>query len=288
MAQNPIQWFPGHMAKTKRIMKECLPEVDLVVELLDARIPRSSENPDIDTLLAGKPRLFVLTKSSLADPGATDMWCRHLTGRGVAALAIDALTGEGIGALRARVSALTQDKTVRWQERGMGGRHIKAMIVGIPNVGKSSLINCLAKGKKTKVENRPGVTLAKQWVPTSVGLTLLDMPGVLAPRFDTEETAENLALTGAIRDEILDCETLAVILCRRLRQTAPDLLCARYKLPAAAWEEEDDFGIFCRIGRERGFLMSGADVDQTRTARMLLDEFRSAKIGRITLERPEK
>ena len=288
MATNPIQWFPGHMAKTKRLMQECLPQVDLVLEVLDARIPYSSQNPDIKKILGDKPKVSVLTKSTLADPAMMDRWIQHFKKNGVPAVILDSTTGQGVDALERAVNEAMKEKLERYRQKGMNGRKLKAMIVGIPNVGKSSLINRLAGGKKAKVENRPGVTLTKQWVPTDIGLDLLDMPGVLWPKFEDETVGQNLALTGAIRDQILDTEELAMILCTRLMERAPDKFLARYKLTAEQTEGLDGYDLFELVGRKRGFLVSGGEVNHKRTADMLLEEFRSATIGRITLEAPEE
>ena len=196
MPTDIIQWFPGHMAKTRRLMKENLKNVDLVIELLDARIPRSSRNPEIEKLTEGKPLVTLLNKSSLADPAVTEQWLDYYRTRGSVCLAIDCVSGKGLDRLMPAIRSLLSEKIERYAQKGMQGRRLRAMIVGIPNVGKSSLINRLCGGKKAKVENRPGVTLAPQWVTTSQGLDLMDMPGVLWPRFDDRETGENLAITG--------------------------------------------------------------------------------------------
>jgi ribosome biogenesis GTP-binding protein YlqF len=283
MPSQNIQWFPGHMAKTRRLITENLSAVDAVIELLDARIPRSSKNPEIDRLIGQKPRLTLLTKSSLADPAATAKWIDALGG---AALAVDTVTGEGIRAIAPALRSLLSDKVRRYAERGMEGRSLRAMIVGIPNVGKSSLVNRLGGGKKARVEDRPGVTLTKQWVTTSVGIELLDMPGVLWPKFDDRETGERLAYTGAIRDAILDTEELAAALCRDLFREHRALFCARYKLDADALADASPYDLLCAVARKRGFLVSGGELDTARAADILLDEFREAKIGRITLEMP--
>lgn len=283
MPSQTIQWFPGHMAKTRRLITENLSQVDAVIELLDARIPRSSKNPEIDRLIGTKPRLTLLTKSSLADPAATAEWIESLGG---AALAVDTVTGEGIRSIAPALRKLLADKVRRYAERGMEGRALRAMIVGIPNVGKSSLVNRLGGGKKARVEDRPGVTLTKQWVTTSVGIELLDMPGVLWPKFDDRETGERLAYTGAIRDAILDTEELASALCRDLFREHRVLFCARYKLDADALAEASPYDLLCAVARKRGFLVSGGELDTARAADILLDEFREAKIGRITLEYP--
>ena len=274
------------MAKTRRLMQESLPQVDLVLELLDARIPYSSKNPEIEKILGTKPRIAVLTKSGLANPEVTREWIDYYKSLGIAAVVIDNNTGAGIGALEEAVKTVMAEKLERYQNKGMAGRKLKSMIVGIPNVGKSSLINRLAGSKKAKVENRPGVTLNKQWVPTDIGLDLLDMPGVLWPKFEEERVGQNLAMTGAIRDQILDIEEIAMLLCGRLMEVAPKEFMARYKLIEAEAEGLDCYDLFELVGRKRGFLVSGGEINHQRTAEMLLEEFRSAKIGRISLERP--
>ena len=287
MSQNPIQWFPGHMAKTRRVIKECLPQVDIVLELLDARIPYSSKNPETETLIGDKPKLTVLTKATLANPDMNARWQKYYESRGQKAVVIDSTHGMGIDSLSAAIREVLSEKIERYKAKGMEGRRLKAMIVGIPNVGKSSLINRLAGAKKAKVENRPGVTLAKQWVPTEIGIDLLDMPGVLWPKFEDERVGQNLAFTGAIRDAILDIEEIAMLLSARLVECAPNEFMARYKLTPDETEGLDCYDLFTLVGKKRGFLMSGGEINQTRTAEMLIEEFRSAKIGRITLESPE-
>lgn len=286
MSSNPIQWFPGHMAKTRRLMQEHLGQVDIVLELLDARIPYSSKNPEIEKLLGTKPRIAVLTKSALANPNITKEWVEYYKNQGIPAVVIDNNTGVGINILEETVKEVMAEKLERYQNKGMAGRKLKSMIVGIPNVGKSSLINKLAGGKKAKVENRPGVTLNKQWVPTNIGLDLLDMPGVLWPKFEDERVGQNLAMTGAIRDQILDIEEIAMLLCGRLIEVAPKDFMTRYKLTDEEVDGLDCYDLFELVGRKRGFLVSGGEVNAQRTAEMLLEEFRSAKIGRISLERP--
>ena len=286
MPSERIQWFPGHMAKTRRLITENLKDVDLVIELLDARIPKSSENPEIARLVATKPRLTLLSKSSLADPVATDAWKKAFAEAGRECIFYDCRTGEGMNAIAPAARRLCADKLERYHEKGMDGRKLRAMIVGIPNVGKSSLINKLAATNKAKVENRPGVTLTKQWITTSLGIDLLDMPGILWPKFEDQTVGENLAVTGAIRDEIMDIEMLACVLANRLRTRYMDLLATRYKLKPEDTEDMTDFELAEYIGRKRGFLISGGEVDFLRTSNMLLDEFRGGKIGRITLEMP--
>lgn len=286
MATNPIQWFPGHMAKTKRMMRECLSEVDIIIELLDARIPYSSKNPEIDSLINNKPKITVLTKSTLADPNKTQRWVERYKSQGQRVVVIDSTAGVGIDALADAVRELMSEKLERYHLKGMDGRKLKAMIVGIPNVGKSSLINRIAGNKKARVEDRPGVTVDKQWVPTKIGFDLLDMPGVLWPKFEDQTVGENLAMTGAIRDQILDTEEIAMILCSRLMKAAPEMFMARYKLTPEETEGLDSYDLFELVGRKRGFLISGGEVNHKRCADMLLDEFRGGKIGRITLEIP--
>ncbi len=288
MPKNPIQWFPGHMAKTRRIIKECLAQVDIVLELLDARIPYSSKNPETDKIIGDKPKLTVLTKATLANADMSAKWKKYYESTGHKTVIIDSNLGMGLDALSAAVREVLADKLERYKAKGMEGRKLKAMIVGIPNVGKSSLINKLAGGNKAKVENRPGVTLAKQWVPTDIGIDLLDMPGVLWPKFEDERVGENLAITGAIRDAILDTEEIAMILCSRLMDCAETEFLTRYKMTEEECRDLDSYDLFRLVGKKRGFLMAGGEINHTRTAEMLLEEFRSAKIGRITLEAPER
>lgn len=287
MPSETIQWFPGHMAKTRRLIAENLSQVDLLIELLDARIPVSSRNPEIHRIAGNKPVLTLLNKAGLASPEANRAWRDAFARRGEAAHLTDCTSGEGIAAIPDAIRALLPEKTARYREKGMAGRHLRAMIVGIPNVGKSSLINRLCGSKKAKVENRPGVTLSKQWIGTEIGLDLMDMPGVLWPKFEDATVGENLAFTGAIKDAILDTEELAMKLAARLAAVSPDLLLARYKLTEADIDGRDGYDILESIARRRGMLIAGGEADFTRAAKMLLDEFRHATIGRITLEWPE-
>ena len=286
MATNPIQWFPGHMAKTRRMMKECLGEVDIILELLDARIPYSSKNPEIEKLIGDKPKITILTKSTLADPELSKKWVEKLSKGGAKVVMIDSTQNIGIDNLARAVREVLAEKIARYEAKGMHGRKLKAMIVGIPNVGKSSLINRIAGAKKAKVEDRPGVTVTKQWVPTEIGFDLLDMPGVLWPKFEDNIVGENLALTGAIRDKILDTEELAMILGARMMVVARDAFMTRYKLTDDEVDGLDSYDLFELVGRKRGFLISGGQVNHQRCAEMLLDEFRGGKIGRITLDLP--
>lgn len=287
MPSQTIQWFPGHMAKTRRMITESLSQVDIIIELLDARIPKSSKNPEIDKLTANKPRLVLLTKAALADPALTRRWVEHYSKKsGHKCLAIDTVSGDGIKQISPAIREILKEKLERYAAKGMIGRQIRAMIVGIPNVGKSSLVNKLCGAKRAKVEDRPGVTVNRQWVTTNIGIELLDMPGVLWPKFDDNIIGENLAFTGAIRDAILDTEDLASKLCARLYSTVPDLFCARYKLDKDALTEATPYDLLCAVAKRRGFLISGGELNTERAADIVLDEFREAKIGRITLDIP--
>lgn len=288
MATNPIQWFPGHMAKTKRMMRECLPDVDIILELLDARIPYSSKNPEIDGMIGEKPKIIVLTKATLANPEYSRLWVKKYEKLGFPTVLIDSQTGLGIDNLSNTINSVLKEKIDKYKAKGMSGRHLKAMIVGIPNVGKSSLINRLAGAKKARVEDRPGVTMTKQWVPTEIGIDLLDMPGVLWPKFEDRIVGENLAMTGAIRDKILDTEELAMILCQRLATVSRGDFLTRYKLTEDDIDGLDPYDLFELVGRRRGMLVSGGEVNHSRCAEMLLDEFRAGKIGKITLDKPER
>ena len=291
MPSENIQWFPGHMAKTRRIISENLKNVDIVIEILDARIPLSSRNPEITKLIENKPSLIILNKACLADPAQNKFWQNHYSTDNTACILVDCITGEGLNKILPAIKELLHDKIERYEAKGMNGRRLFAMVLGIPNVGKSTLINKLSGSKKAKVENRPGVTVAPQWVSTAMGLDLMDMPGLLWPKFEDHIVGENLAMTGAIKDAILDIEAIAMRLCGRLRDQYPALLLARYPIVKTVEElaQYDDFDLMEAIGRRRGMLISGGEVNTERTANMLVDEFRSAKIGRITLDRlPQK
>ena len=288
MPSTEIQWFPGHMAKTKRLIKESLADVDIVLELLDARTPYSSMNPDLAQIIGEKPSLLLLNKAALADPAVSESFKNSFKKtRQKDVILVDCVTGSGLDKVAPAIRERLSDKLERYAAKGMHGRRLRAMIVGIPNVGKSTLINRLAGGKKAKAEDRPGVTVTKQWIPTSIGVDLLDMPGVLWPKFNDRVIGENLAITGAIKDSILDIEEIAMLLCVRLRALYPELFYARYKLSPAC-DDFEPYDLFLEVGRRRGFLMGGGEVNTQRTAEMLLDEFRGGKIGRITLERHEK
>lgn len=287
MPSNVIQWFPGHMAKTRRMIQENLSQVDIIFEVLDARIPHSSRNPEIVKLVGTKPILTFLNKTDLADPDLTSNWCKYYTNNNNRCIPVDCVSGKGVDKISDVVKDILSEKLERYQSKGMTGKKLRAMVVGIPNVGKSSLINKLSGSKKAKVENRPGVTLDKQWVSTSIGVDLMDMPGVLWPKFDDQTVGENLAITGAIKDQILDIEEIAMILCARIRDMYPELLIQRYKINEDALSL-DAYDLFEAIGRKRGLLVSGGDVNSRRTAEMFLNEFRDATIGRITLEKPTR
>lgn len=282
-----IHWFPGHMAKTRRIIKECLPSVDAVIEILDARIPLSSRNPEINEICSGKPRLVILSKSSLANPSMTAAWKKYFENKG-GCIAADFINGNGLSEIEPAIRALLSEKSAKNEARGMGGKELKAMVVGIPNVGKSSFINKFSGSKKAKVEDKPGVTREKQWVKTPYGIDLLDMPGVLWPKLSERRAAENLAITGAVKDSVLNTEELAVVLCKRLLKASPELFFERYKIKPEEIEDLEDYEIFELVGRKRGFLISGGEINYERTALTLLDEYRSGKIGRITLELPPR
>ena len=285
-SQYQIQWFPGHMAKTRRLISENLKYTDIVIELRDARIPYSSKNPEIEKLIGDKPRLILLNKASLADANINKKWLRYFESKNEKCLLIDCVNGNGLKDIYPAVCEILSEKMARWAEKGMN-KKVRAMVVGIPNVGKSSFINRIAGSKKAKVEDRPGVTLNKQWVTTTIGLELIDMPGVLWPKFDEKKVGENLAMTGAIKDHILDTEELAMLLCGRLRDTAHDAFAERYKLTDSdGWDELDLYDLFELVGKKRGFLMAGGVINHERTADTLLNEFRAATIGRISLEEP--
>ena len=287
MPSQNIQWFPGHMAKTRRLITENLKNADAVIEILDARIPYSSRNPEITRICAGKPSLLLLNKASLADPSVTSYWAKKYTNETTRCIETDCISGKGISEIAPALRELCKEKLEKYEQKGMIGRSIKAMVVGIPNVGKSSLINKLCGSKKTKVENRPGVTLDKQWVTTNIGVQLLDMPGVLWPKFEDPMVGENLAITGAIKDDVLDIETIASALCGRLRNMYPELLIQRYKLERLPDKNEaDNYELLTLVGKKRGFLISGGEINTERTANMLIDEYRAAKIGRISLDAP--
>ena len=285
MPSDQIQWFPGHMAKTRRLISENLKNVDVVIEILDARIPYSSRNPEITKLIENKPSLIILNKANLADPVQNKLWQEHYSTDKTACILADCLTGEGLNKILPAIRSLIKEKLERYENKGMN-RRIFAMVLGIPNVGKSTLINKLSGNKKAKVENRPGVTRDKQWFSTGIGLDIMDMPGILWPKFEDRTVGENLALTGAIKDDILQIEELAMAYCNRMKNLYPELLATRYKLgETETFVDMSDYDLLCHIGKKRGFLISGGEINTERAADMLLDEFRAAKLGRITLDR---
>lgn len=279
-----IQWFPGHMAKTRRLIKANLSLVDAVIEILDARIPLSSQNPEMKQMTAGKPRMFLLNKSDIADEKETAKWIAYYKKQGVVAIPIDCKSGKGVkNFLPALKNQVLKDLLDRRKSKGMTGMDIRVMIVGIPNVGKSSFINKMANSKRTKVEDRPGVTRTKQWVKLGDGVEMLDMPGVLWPKFDDQTVAHRLAFTGAIKDDVIDIESLSYLLLETLKTDYPKELEARYKISIDEADEGRD--LLEKIARKRGMLVSGGEINSERAAITVLDEFRGAKIGRITLEK---
>ena len=280
-----INWFPGHMTKAERMIEENIKLVDAVCEVLDARIPRSSRNPDIDRLAAGKPRLIILNRCDLADPAQTARWSAYFRGLGLAVLETDARSGKGVNGFSSAIRRLLGDKLAEYERKGQTGRGLKVMVLGIPNVGKSTLINKLAGRKAAIAGDKPGVTRGRQWISVDRGLDLLDTPGILWPKFDSQEVGEMLAVTNAIKSEILDCETIAANFMLRLRETYPDAIKARYGFEPDA--EANGFELLEKAARRRGFLISGGEADVERMANTLLDEYHAGKLGRLTLERVE-
>ncbi len=282
-----IQWFPGHMAKTRRLIRENLRLVDAVVELRDARIVRSSRNPEIERLTKGKPRVILLNKCDMADESVTRKWCAFLGKKGLYALAVDCRSGKGLDRFAPLLKEACAEKLARNAAKGMENAPLHLMIVGVPNVGKSSFINRMAGSRRAKVEDRPGVTRGTQWVKLSGGMELLDMPGVLWPKFDDQQVGRHLAYTGAIRDQIMDTEDLACTLLPLLAEKYPKLLADRYRLSEEELALRDGWELLTAVARRRGMLMSGGVEDTLRASGTVLDEFRGAKIGRISLESPE-
>lgn len=280
-----IQWFPGHMAKTRRLIRECLPLVDAVVEIRDARIVLSSKNPEIEKLIGNKKRILVLNKSDYADERETQRWRDYYRAQGIETVITDSRNGKGIREVPNAVRRALKDKLESWKNKGMANKSLKIMVVGIPNVGKSSFINRLCKSKKAKVEDRPGVTRGIQWVEVDSTMELLDMPGMLWPKFENKEVSEHLAFTGAIKDDIMDVELLAVRLLESLREKYAALLEGRYGIN---FEDcESGYDMLLKIGEKRGMKISGGEINTERAAIMVVDEFRSSKIGRISLEKIE-
>lgn len=281
-----IQWFPGHMTKTKRKIQSSLKLVDAVAEIIDARIPISSRNPDLAKLIQNKPRVILLNKCDMANQTATKMWIDFFEKQGITAIAVDCKSGKGLNKFAPAVNTVMKEKIDRLKSKGMVNPMIRIMIVGIPNVGKSSFINKIAKQNRAKVEDRPGVTRGNQWYTIAKNLEMLDTPGVLWPKFDDKIVGEHLAFTGAVKDQILDIELLAVRLLDFLRELKPSDFIARFKLEELDLDNTDSYDLLQIIGKKRGMLVSGGEVNTERAAIMILDEFRSAKLGRITVEMP--
>lgn len=278
-----INWFPGHMAKTRREIKENLKFVDAVIEIRDARIVKSSKNPDIDDICKDKPRIILLNKSDLAEEKITKKWIEILSNDYIKVATVNSLTGKGLNSIKPLLDELLKEKHEKLKAKGLVNITTRVMVVGIPNVGKSSFINKMAKNNRAKVGDKPGVTRSKQWIKTKIGIELMDTPGVLWPKFEDEEVGLNLAFTGAIKDEIMDIETLALRLIERLQQHYPERLLERYKLDSLSHEALENMD---NIARKRGAVISGGNIDYNRVAVLILDEFRGGKLGSISLERP--
>ena len=280
-----IQWFPGHMTKAQRMIEENLKLVDAVCEILDARIPRSSRNPDIDRLAGDKPRLVILNRCDLADPAITARWRKHFEAQGLAILETDAKTGKGVNAFAPAIRRLLADKIKEYEAKGQVGRPLRVMILGIPNVGKSTFINKVAGRKAAIAGDKPGVTRGKQWINIDAGLDLLDTPGILWPRFDSQEVGEMLAITNAIKADVLDKETLGANFMLRLRQMYPQAIVDRYKFQPDP--EMNGFELLEQAAKKRGFLLSRGEYDIERMANTLLGEYHDGKLGRLSLEAPD-
>ena len=282
-----IHWYPGHMTKTKRMIIANIKHVDVVCEIVDARIPKVSRNPDIDTLTAGKPRLIILNRIDLADENATRAWIEHFKKQGFAVMTTDSRTGTGVNKFSDAINDLLKEKIASWRAKGQIGKTAKAMIVGIPNVGKSSFINKVLKRRSAIAADRPGVTRGKQWFKVAGGIELLDTPGILWPKLDDEHTGILLAVTGAVKDDILDIETLACKLLEMLTEVRPNILVERYKLDPKKEADFLGYELLGDLAKNRGFLLKGAEPDTLRAAKILLDEYRGGLLGKITFEMPE-
>jgi len=280
-----IQWFPGHMTKAQRMIEDNIKLVDAVCEVLDARIPRASRNPDIDRLAAGKPRLVILNRCDLADPAVTKAWTAAFRAQGLAVLETDARSGKGVASFAPAVRELLSDKLKAYESKGQTGRGLKVMVLGIPNVGKSTFINKVAGRKAAAAGDKPGVTRGRQWINIDRGLDLLDTPGILWPKFDSQEVGEMLAVTNAIKSEVLDRETLAANFMLRLRELYPDAIEKRYGFVPDP--DLNGFELLEQAAKKRGFLLSRGEYDTERMANTLLDEYHAGKLGRLSLERPE-
>lgn len=281
----PIQWFPGHMTKTKRKIEQDIKLVDVVAEIIDARVPISSRNPELDKIIKSKPRIILLNKCDMADPEQTTKWIKYYKSKGIIAIDVDCKTGKGLSLFLPSVNLILKDKIDIWKSKGMVRRNIKIMVIGIPNVGKSSFINKMSKGTKAKVEDRPGVTRGNQWFSIGKGYELLDTPGVLWPKFDDPSVGEKLAFTGAIKDQVVDIEQLAAKVLELLRDGYSEKIIERYKLKEKSILNLTGYELLELIGKSRGMLISGGEIDIERASVMILDEFRAGKLGKITLER---
>lgn len=282
-----VQWFPGHMAKTRRKIKESLPLVDAVTEIVDARVPVSSHNPEISDIISGKPRIVILNKCDVADENATKKWIQYFKSQGVAAIAADCKSGKGLNLYRSLIKEVLADKIKSYEEKNMQGRALRVMVVGIPNTGKSSFINRMAGKKRAEVADRPGVTRHNQWFVIGDGIELLDTPGVLWPKFEDPAVGDKLAFIGSVKDDILDVESLAVRFLEVMKKDYPERLTERYKI--TGFEDKEPYEILEMIGRKRGMLISGGEINTERAATTILDEYRGGKLGKITLDSvPEK
>ena len=277
-----VQWFPGHMAKTRRLIKECLPSVDAVTEILDARMPISSSNPELNELIGNKPLIVLLNKCDVADENATRRWLNYFNEKGIYALAVDCKSGNGLNKYAPLLRDVLKDKIASNEAKGMIGKPLRIMVVGIPNTGKSSFINRMAGRNRAKVADKAGVTRHNQWFVIENGIELLDTPGVLWPKFDDPKIGDRLAFIGSVKDEVFDSETLAVRLLEVLSRDYPDRLSERYKIDE--FSELEAYEILELIGRKRGMMMRGGEIDTLRASIMLLDEYRAGKLGRITLD----
>ena len=280
-----IQWYPGHMTKTRRQMAEYIKQVDAVCEVVDARIPQVSRNPDMDEIAAGRPRMMILNRIDLADPNKTAVWAKHFRDQGMAVIQTDSRAGTGTQAFSNAVRTLLADKIEQWNEKGLVGKAVRVMVVGIPNVGKSTFINRILGRKSAKAADRPGVTRGSQWFRVDSGIDLLDTPGILWPKFEDPEVGMRLAYTGAVKEDVIDTETLACHFIALLAKFYPQTLSERYKLEAP--EDADGYELLQLAGRKRGYLVSGGEVNTERMAKALMDDYRSGKLGRLTLESPE-
>lgn len=279
-----IQWYPGHMTKAKRMMQENLKIIDLIIEIVDARLPLSSRNPEIDDLVGNKPRLMLLNKADIADSKLNEAWEKYFEKKGISAYAVSSISGKNFNFVFEKCKVLLADKIQREKEKGIVNRPIKIMICGVPNVGKSSFINKLSGRKSAITGDRPGVTKGKQWIRLKNGFELLDTPGILWPKFDDEAVGLKLAYTGAIKDEIIDTEELACNLLEYLKENYPQALEARYKM--TDFNDLKGYELLEYLGKKRGFVVSGGEINTERAAGILLDEFRAARLGNITLEKP--